>query len=110
MTEMEQDNLVPSLSQEGPQFESNWSQFLFNIDMALRLKEKSKEDVMAVLTAGGRWNGTGWNTGRASKVLWDLSGVGIDHYRDCWLYAVALMCQVELPQVELPTDVAEAAF
>ena len=115
MSMMEEDNLVASLSQEGPQFESNWAHFLFNIELALRLKEKNKEDVMAVLTAGGRWNGTGWNTGRASKVLWDLSGVGIvksqiDHYRDCWLYAVALMCQVELPQVELPTDVAEAAF
>ena len=103
MTEMEQDNLVASLSLgEGPQWETNWSHFFFNIDMALRLKEKSKEEVMAVLTAGGRWNGAGWNTGRASKVLWDLSGVGIvrsqiDHYRNCWLYAVALMCQVELP-------------
>ena len=115
MAAMEEDKLVASLTQEGPQFEVTWSSFLFNVNMALKLKEKPKEDILAVLAAGARWSGAGWNTGKASKVLWELSGVGIvrsqiDHYRDCWLYAVALLCQVEMPQLELPSEVAEAAF
>ena len=115
MSVMEEDTLIQSLTQEGPNFEANWALFLFNLEMALKLKKKTKEEVMAVLQAGSQWTGTGWNTGRASKVLWDLSGVAIvrsqiTHYRDCWLFALALLCKVELPMVELPQEVAGAAF
>ena len=54
-------------------------------------------------------------TGRASKTLYDLSGVAIvkpsiDSYRDVWLYALALLTGVDLPMAELPPEVAEAAF
>ena len=115
MAAMDEDNLVASLTQEGPQFEASWSKFLFNVPEALKLREKEKELVLQVLQAGQRYLGTGWTTGKASKTLFDLSGVAIvraqiNAYRDCWLYAVALLAGVDLPQVELAPEVAEAAF
>jgi hypothetical protein len=115
MSAMDEDNIVNSLTIEGPDFERSWSNFLFNVPQALKLREKEKEQVMQVLLAGQRYSGTGWTTGRASKTLHELSGVAIvraqiDGYRDCWLYAVALMAAVDLPAVELPPEVAEAAF
>jgi len=111
-------DLVTSLTQEGPAFQGNWANFLVNVDQAMYLKNKKdmkKEDILAVLMAGQRFTGTGWTTGRASKKLFDLSGVGIvkssiDCYRDCWLYAVAMLTGVHLPLVELAPDCAEAAF
>ena len=70
---------------------------------------------MAVLTAGLQFAGTGWTTGRASKMLFDLTGAAlvkptIQPYRDCWLFAVALLTGVDLPSCDLPQEIAEAAF
>jgi hypothetical protein len=115
MTAMEEDNIVEALIGEGPAFEHAWSTFLFNVPMALKLREKEKEMVLQILTAGQRYAGTGWTTGRASQTLFQLSGVAIvrgqiDGYRDCWLYAVAMLPCVDLPSVELAPEVAHAAF
>jgi hypothetical protein len=114
--EMELD-AVASLTQDGPHFEQSWGHFLFNVDAAMNLKKsvRPKEEVLGILLAGARYQGTGWTTGRASKALYDLSGVGIvkpaiEPYRDCWLYALALLTGVDLPTVDLPADCAEAAF
>jgi len=114
MAEMDID-LVASLTQEGPHFENKWSTFMFNVEEAMQLKKSTKEQIMAVMQAGSKYQGTGWSTGKASKKLYDLSGVAIvkakiDSYRDCWLYTVSLLTGVDLPTVELPQDCAGAAF
>ena len=115
MAAMDED-LVASLTAVGPQFEATWMKFLFNVPQAMRMKTNATQDqVLAVLLAGQKWNGGGLSTGRASKALYDLSGVGIvksaiEPYRDCWLYSIALMAGVDFPTVDLPPEVAEAAF
>ena len=87
MTRMEEDNLVETLTVDGPDIETSWSNFLFNVSPPMNLKEKAKELVLKVLQAGQRYSVTGWTTGRASKTLYELSGVAIvrgliDGYRD----------------------------
>ena len=49
------------------------------------------------------------------KYFFDLSGVAIvkssiEPYRDTWLFCLALLLDVELPQLDLPGDCAESAF
>ena len=70
---------------------------------------------MELLKAGASWNGSGWNTGRASKALHDLVGVPLvtsdfSEYRNAFFYALALYWGVEVPQLELGDRAAEAAF
>ena len=89
---------------------------MFNLDMALQLKRStSQEAVLTVLQAGLKYSGGGWSTGKASKALFAVSGVGIvkatwETYRDIWLLAVAMICDVELPQMEMSQESSGAAF
>ena len=106
MASMDTD-LVTSLTQEGVTFEANWASFMFNMDQAQQLKMATAEQVLAVLQAGAGFQGSGWSTGRASRVLYELTGTAlvkahIEPYRDVWLYALALMCGVNLPNLEMP--------
>ena len=114
-------DIVTSLTEDGPQFEGKWCNFLFNTEAALYLREKKAkaelkdEDIVAILAAGQRYTGSGWSTVRASRRLFELSGVGvikgtIQRYRDCWLYSRALLTDIDLPQVELEAELAAAAF
>ena len=120
MASMDPD-LVTSLTQDGPQFEANWATFLFNVDQAMYLKERrmkeeiKDDDIMNIVLAGQRYTGSGWSTGRASRRLHELSGIGvikgtIQGYRDCWLYSLALLVELDLPQVELSAELGQAAF
>ena len=120
MASMDLD-LVTSLTQEGPQFETNWAHFLFNVGQAMCLKEKKAkaelkdDDIIAILVAGRKYTGSGWSTGRASRRLFELSHVGVIRatiagYRDAWLYSLALLTDVDVPQTELEADLAAAAF
>ena len=77
MNIMDEDNLLAALTTAGPEFDQHWASFMFNMDQAKKLREKDKEDILKVLAAGARYTGAGWSTGRASKALYDLSGVGI---------------------------------
>ena len=102
--DVDQQDIVEALTTQGPQFQDNWSKFMFNIEMALQMREKkvTKEKILDVLTAGSAYLGGGWSTGRASKVLYDMSGVAIvksqiEPYRDTWLYCLALLLGVDLP-------------
>ena len=88
---------VPSLTQEGPEFEAKWGNFMFNLPEALQLQKATPEEILAVLKAGSRFQGTGWSTGKASKTLFQISKVALvkgtfQPYRDVWLYALALIC------------------
>ena len=95
--------------------EQAWTSFMFNVDEALQLRNATKDEVLAVLAAGGKFGGTGWSTGKASRTLFGLSGVAVvkssvQPYINAWLFAIALITQMDLPQFDLDKDVAEAAF
>ena len=115
--DVDQVDVVVSLTQQGPHFQDAWSKFMFNIEKALDIKKKNvtKDKILEMLQAGSLYLGGGWTTGSASKKLYDLSGVAIvksqiEPYRDTWLYCLALLLGVDLPTVDLPGDCAEAAF
>ena len=104
-----------ALTTQGASFQADWSRFMFNIEAMVQLRSASKDKIMEVLQAGSAYLGGGWTTGKASKALYELSGVAIvrpqiEPYRDCWLYALALLFNVDLPTVDLQADCAEAAF
>ena len=92
-----------------------WRSFLFNLEEARLLKSLMTEERAQVLfQAGTLWNGDGWNSTSASKVLYNLTGVPLvsgefGHYRDCWMYAIAVYWDVG-SQVTLQDSVANAAF
>ena len=102
-------DLIAKLTSEGAEFETTWTSFMFNMVQAQKLKKAKTEDILNVLRAGLRFKGTGWTTGKASKALWQISGCAmvksaIDPYRDVWLFAIALMADVDLPILELSQD------
>jgi hypothetical protein len=115
--ELDSVDVVGALTTQGDHFQATWSRFMFNIEMAMDLKKKqvSKEKIIEVLNAGSAYLGQGWSTGKASKRLYELSGVAIvkpqfEPYRDTWLYSLALLLNVDLPPTDLAADCAEAAF
>ena len=106
-----------ALTTQGENFQDHWSRFMFNMDAIVNLQTKQvpKEKILEILQAGSAYLGGGWSTGRASQTLYQLSGVAIvkpqlEPYRDCWLFCIALIFQVDLPSLALPEDVAQAAF
>ena len=84
-----------ALSGEGQRFDDAWAKFLFNFDQLTILRSLGKEVLMSVMQAGLRYTGSGWNTGRAARTLYEVSGVALvcgnfQSYRDIWLYMLAL--------------------
>ncbi len=68
-----------------------WTTFFLNVDLLRQLSEAVPHDTKkAVLDAGVMWDGTGWNTSKASKKLWDMVGVGlvsgdVNQYKDAFI-------------------------
>ena len=97
-------------------FHQAWSSFFLDTSKVRQLQDvMDAESAMELLKAGTSWNGSGWNTGRASKALHDLVGVPLvtsdfSEYRNAFFYALALYWGVEVPQLELGDRAAEAAF
>ena len=68
-----------------------------------------------LLAAGSRWSGAGWNTSRASRALQSLTGVplvssDLDSYKNAYLYALAILLDVDIPSLNLSDRAAEAAL
>ena len=100
---------------EEPVGQEAWNKFLFNVPAAIALGSLSAEDATLLCQAGHKWQGTGWTTARASKLLHTVSGVPlvaaqISHYRDAWLFALALWFEVEVTYLDLSDRSSEAAF
>ena len=109
---MAEDLLAQLLSPDGGQV---WSQFLFNIPLGRSLGNLTEEAANAVLAAGHRWNGAGWTTSRASRVLYELIGIPlvssqVDAYRDSWLFSLSIIWNVEAVALNLCDRSAEAAY
>ena len=69
------------------------------------------EQASAILAAGTRWDGTGWNTTRAAKALYDICNVAlvtgeVRTYKEAFLFGCALSWGVEVPDVTLSDKVA----
>ena len=57
-------------------FHQAWSSCFLDTSKVRQLQDvMGAESAMELLKAGASWNGSGWNTGRASKALHDLVGV-----------------------------------
>ena len=73
---------------------------MFIMEEALQLRKASPEQIVEILLAGSRVTGSGWSTGKASRALYQLSGVAlvkptIVPYRDLWLFAIALITDTD---------------
>ena len=61
---------------EHPDFENAWSGFFLDVSKVQSLPGKiSNDETVALIAAGQRWSGAGWNTSRASKALYNLTMV-----------------------------------
>ena len=92
-----------------------WSNFLFNIDLAKRLKQLDALLAPAVLQAGVAWTGGGWTTGSASRKLWEVVKIPLvisdfKEYLHIWLFTMAMAWGLDVPTLTLSPPAAEAAF
>ena len=89
---------------------------MFNISQARSLATfLVLEQARRLLNEGSKYAGSGWTTSRASRVLWDLVGVPlvaaeVSSYRNSWLFALALVHNVEVGGLDLSDRASEAAF
>ena len=93
-----------------------WGEFLFNIPAAREfVAQVSKEAVSLALSQGQKWNGMGWTTSRASRVVYELTGVPlvsskVEEYRDAFLFALAMTTNVEVLGLDLGDRASEVAY
>ena len=95
-----------------------WKKFFLDVDLVKDVSLALTSDVsaqMAVIAAGGLWQGGGWNSSTASKRLYSLTGVPVvssdfSVYRGAFLFSLASFWQLDLPEANLPDRSAEAAF
>ena len=98
-----------------PGFNVAWTQFFLNPDSVRTLKTLNEATVTELITAGAHWTGAGWNTSKASKVLYNLTGVPLvtsefSEYKNAWFFALALHYNVQIAQMDLSDRASEAAF
>ena len=102
--------------EDGEAFNAAWDAFFLDPVRVVELSPLvTKEIAAAVLQAGVNWNGSGWTTSRASKQLFSLVNVAlvsgdIGQYRNSFLFALALLWEVEVPTLELGDKASESAF
>ena len=96
-----------------PEWSQTWSWFLFNVPAVRQLG--NPPEAGAILVAGDQWIGEGWTTGKASKVLYDVTGVPLvrgnfGDSKGAFLYALCLRWGLDVGTFNLPERSAEAAF
>ena len=100
------------LSPEGTQA---WSTFLFDVKRAKKLATLDRAVAAQVLEAGLRFDGSGWSTTRERKALHAVTNVplvssSVKAYLHCWLYALALMWEIDISQVDLSDSASAGSF
>ncbi len=89
-------NFQDLISEDEGLFNAAWGSFFLNVDLTARfLKETPLENLSATLSAGSRWQGTGWNTTRAAKELKRVAGISMvtgswPEYLGSFLFSLAL--------------------
>lgn len=99
-----------------PEFEAAWNTFFLDVSRVQSLAGNVDSGTgHRLLSAGLNWSGSGWNSSKASKTLWELTGVPLVKaqwvdYRNAFLYALSMLLEVEVVELELADRVADAAF
>ena len=101
------------LDNTSSEWSTTWSTFLFNVlaVQALGYPPQAQD----IITAGEAWRGDGWTTSRASKVLYEVTGVPlvsatVEDYKGAFLYALALHWGLDVASFELSERASDAAF
>ena len=104
------------LAVEAEGFSDVWKEFFMNVDQVRSLGEiGDRQAAGSLLMAGRNWNGSGWNTGKASRQLHQLTSVPLvsgtfGHYLDAFLYSLALWFGIDVDTMDLSERAAETAF
>ena len=104
---MQATNIITTLSNpEHPAFEAAWSTFMFNVEAVRGLGQVDGPSASAILTGGQAWQGAGWTTGKASRLLYKATGVPLvsAQFEDCkgiFLYALALHWNLDVTAMDL---------
>ena len=97
-------------------FESCWESFFLNEEATVQfLAETPKDGVVATVTRGQAWRGTGWNTTRCAVQVRSLTNIAmvssnVVDYLNSFLYSLALAAGVEVHQLELGDKASDVAF
>ena len=92
-----------------------WKEWLYNVTETKLWGPVEPGMAAAILQAGARWTGAGWNTSSASKRLWVITKLALvssefGEYLQAWLYACALWWTIEIPELQLSPKAVEAGF
>ena len=104
------------LAVEAEGFSDVWKEFLMNVEQVRSLGEiGDRQAVRSLLMAGRSWNGSGWNTGKASRQLHPLTTVPLvsgtfGQYLNAFLYSLALWFGIDVDTMDFTEQAAEAVF
>ena len=104
------------LKAEEPEGIRAWAEFFMNVPLARKfLTQIPKEVATACLNQGLKWSGQGWSTSRASRKVYELTGVPlvssrVEEYRDAFLFALAMALEVEIQGIDLGDRASEVAY
>ena len=105
------------LKQQHEEFSEAWSKLFFNLQAVRQLatEVKDADTAATLLAAGSAWDGHGWTTTKAFKKVLEVTGTSMvrsefDEYRHTFLFALSLLFDVEVPQLELSAEAGEAAY
>ena len=112
---LEENTFVGDLQKGDEQSENYnyaWSQLFRDPAMAWMVPENQR---LGVLREGSKWQGPGWNTTTAAQNIRQVSGKVFvasqwEAYRDCLLFALALVWGLEVSTGDLTDTQSEAAF
>ena len=113
---MSQDLLSVLLDPNHAAFESSWSSLFTDIGRVRSLIQAvPTEQASALLAAGQLWRGEGFNSSKAAMLVYTLTGVPLvrstwTDYRTAFLYALSLVLEVEVPELDLDQRVADVSF
>ena len=94
------------LNSEDEGFEDSWNLFFMDVQKVREIGSLlTPQLASALLAAGQQWKGSGWNTSKASKTLFNLTGVPLVKstwvdYRNAFLYALSLFYEVEVQELD----------
>ena len=113
---MSQDLLSVLLDPNHSAFESSWSSLFTDIGRVRSLiAAVPTEQASPLLAAGQLWRGEGFNSSKAAMLVYTLTGVPLvrstwTDYRTAFLYALSLVLEVEVPELDLDQRVADVSF
>lgn len=112
---MSMSEFINQLTTPGAEeFDNTWCRFLFDVRAGRGLKVE-QDVAKQIVASGAAWGGGGLTTSQASKRLYDTTGVAlvadsVAQYKDCWLFALSMIWNLDISQLALSDRAAEGAF